>query len=111
MTKSVETITAEIFVGLREGYSEIRHSVEELKEFLQERTNKGGLCVTVTPTTYIYKEGREEGAIVGIINYPRFIMTRQEIERAAEEIALTCKERFKQERVSIKYQDKMVMIE
>lgn len=31
-----------------------------------------GLCVTVTPTTYVYTGGEEEGVIVGLINYPRF---------------------------------------
>jgi hypothetical protein len=31
-----------------------------------------GLCVTVTPTEYIYTGGQETGVIVGLINYPRF---------------------------------------
>lgn len=31
-----------------------------------------GLCVTVTPTSYVYTGGAEEGVIVGLINYPRF---------------------------------------
>lgn len=31
-----------------------------------------GLCVTVTPTKYIYKAGEEVGARIGLINYPRF---------------------------------------
>ena len=34
--------------------------------------DKEGLCVTVTPTTYVYTNGQEEGVIVGLINYPRF---------------------------------------
>ncbi len=34
-----------------------------------------GLCVTVTPTNYIYTMGEESGAIVGLINYPRFPKT------------------------------------
>lgn len=34
--------------------------------------NDVGLCVTVTPTTYIYTGGAEAGVIVGCINYPRF---------------------------------------
>lgn len=31
-----------------------------------------GFCVTVTPTTYVYTGGAEEGVIVRCINYPRF---------------------------------------
>ena len=31
-----------------------------------------GLCVTVTPTKYIYTGGEETGVEIGLINYPRF---------------------------------------
>jgi len=31
-----------------------------------------GLCVTLTPTEYIYSGGAEHGMIIGFINYPRF---------------------------------------
>lgn len=31
-----------------------------------------GLCVTVEPTKFIYTGGEETGAVVGLINYPRF---------------------------------------
>ena len=31
-----------------------------------------GLCVTVTPTTFVYTGGAEEGVAVGLLNYPRF---------------------------------------
>lgn len=31
-----------------------------------------GLCVTVTPTEYVYTDGQEAGVIVGLINYARF---------------------------------------
>ena len=54
MKKSVETINAKIYVGLREGYSDIVHSLGELEKVLQNYTNKKGMCVTITPTRYIY---------------------------------------------------------
>jgi len=38
----------------------------------REFCDKEGLCVTVTPTTYVYTGGQENGVIVGLINYPRF---------------------------------------
>jgi hypothetical protein len=42
-----------------------------------------GLCVTVTPTDFIFTGGSETGAIVGLINYPRFPSTLEEIKKKA----------------------------
>ena len=42
-----------------------------------------GLCVTVTPTTYIYTGGEEVGVIVELINYPRFPTDLREIIESA----------------------------
>lgn len=61
-----------IFCGLREGYSDKYHSLEEAKALCQAYVDEVGLCVTVTPTEYIYKGGREPGVMVGLIRYPRF---------------------------------------
>lgn len=109
--KSVETITAKIYLGLREGYSRKIHSLNELKNFLQRYVNKTGFCVTVTPTNFIYTEGREPGAIIGLINYPRFPKTKKELKQRAEEIAKLCKDKYKQNRISIEYQDRTIMLE
>ncbi len=46
-----------------------------------------GLCVTVTPTTYVYTGGSEEGFRVGLINYPRFPKEPGEIRDVAERLA------------------------
>jgi hypothetical protein len=46
-----------------------------------------GLCVTVTPTTYVYRGGREDGVIVGLINYPRFPKPKDFIVGQAMELA------------------------
>ena len=111
MCKSLETITAKIFLGLREGYSDKTHTIDEVRDFLQEYVDRVSLCVTVTPTTFIYKHGREEGVIIGLINYPRFPTTKDKLKQTTEEIAKLCKERYKQTRVSIEYQDETVMLE
>lgn len=42
------------------------------KSICRDFCDKEGLCVTVTPTTYVYRNGEEDGFIVGLINYPRF---------------------------------------
>jgi hypothetical protein len=107
----VRTLTAKIYLGLREGYTDVVHTVSELEDFLQGETNKGGLCITVTPTTFIYKDKREVGAIIGFINYPRFPTTKEELEKTAERIARLCKEEYKQKRVSVEYQDRTITLE
>ncbi len=109
--KSVDTLTAKIYLGLREGYSDRIHNVKELKNFLQKYVDKIGFCVTITPTTFIYTDGRENGAIIGLINYPRFPKTKKELKQRAEEIAKLCKDKYKQNRVSIEYQDRTIMLE
>lgn len=38
-----------------------------------------GLCVTVAPATFIYTGGAEEGVAVGLINYPRFPKSNDEV--------------------------------
>lgn len=108
--KSVETITAKIYLGLREGYTDKVHTLDELKDFLQKYTNKVELCVTVTPTTFVYKDGREDGAVIGLINYPRFPTTKEKLEQTAEELAALCKEEYRQNRISIEFQDRTVML-
>lgn len=45
-----------------------------------------GLCVTVTPTTYIYTGGEQAGVLVRLINYPRFPADPPEIEMRALEL-------------------------
>lgn len=53
----------------------------------REFCDKEGLCVTVTPTTYVYTGGQEEGVIVGLINYPRFPAEAGRIYATAEALA------------------------
>jgi|SRR3989338_5311469 len=111
MIKTVDTITAKIYLGLKEGYTCEVHTLDEVKDFLQEYVNTHGLCVTVTPTNFIYTNGREDGVVIGLINYPRFPKTKEEIRRTSEEIAELCKDRFGQKRLSIEYQDQTIMFE
>ena len=48
---------------------------------------ESGFCVSITPTEYVYTYGREVGAIVGIINYPRFPRPVESIKSKALELA------------------------
>lgn len=60
---SVPSLNAKIFMA---------GCFETIKQACREFVYKEGLCVTVTPTTYIYTAGEEEGVIIGLINYPKF---------------------------------------
>lgn len=46
-----------------------------------------GLCVTVTPTRFIYTGGEETGAEVGLINYPKFPSTPEGVTNKAIDLA------------------------
>lgn len=45
------------------------------------------LCVTVTPTTFVYVGGAEEGVCVRLINYPRFPKSLSELQETAGALA------------------------
>lgn len=129
MTKTIETITAKIYLSLREEGGDRVHNIKEVKYFLERYFDKRGANVTITPTAIIYKEGREtrtvivtitpttfiggreEGAMISLINYPRFSSNKREIKRTAKEIASICEEQYKQKRISIEYSAKTRILE
>lgn len=106
----VKSICVDIYVGLKEGYDGNQHNFKELEEVLQPICNEG-LCVCVIPCSYIYKNGRETGAIIRLINYPRFPSNLGSIKEKAIEIAKELKNCFKQYRISIQAPDLTYMIE
>jgi hypothetical protein len=65
-----------------------------------------GLCVTVTPTEFIYTGGAESGVAVGLINYPRFPAEPAEIFAKAEALALHLIDGLHQHSASIVASDK-----
>lgn len=62
-------------------------SIQRIKDCCLDYCSRVGLCVTVTPTSYVYTNGQEEGAIIGLINYPKFETTKELIRIKAEELA------------------------
>lgn len=46
-----------------------------------------GMCVTVTATEFFYTGGSETGAVIGLINYPRFPKELDEIMGTARKLA------------------------
>lgn len=76
-TTSAPTYTAQVYVA---------GPIDRAKEICAEYVMVG-LCVTVSPTEFIYTGGREAGFVVGLVNYPRFPSTPEDIRGHAEELA------------------------
>ena len=57
-------------------------------EIIREVCFAGGICVTISPTTFIYMGGEEEGYEVGLLNYPRFPETPNILQAKARTLAL-----------------------
>ena len=67
----------------------------------REHCMKAGLCVTVTATEYVYTGGCEAGVIVGLINYPRFPATPDEMDAKALAVAEMLIERLCQHSATV----------
>lgn len=61
--------------------------IESAKSWLRKFALHTGICVTVEPTTFIYTGGAEEGFVVGLVNYPRFPSSAEELWSKATAIA------------------------
>lgn len=57
------TVVVELFMA-----GDVEHAKQVVRRFCKDRP----CCVTVTPTSYIYRGGQEDGFVVGFRNYPRF---------------------------------------
>jgi hypothetical protein len=110
---SVETYTAKIYLGFKEGYwdysflSPMNMLRQTIKEYIN---NDHPMCVNITETHYIYVDGSEVGACIELINYPRFPSTPIEIRNQAFALADILKEKFKQVRLSIVCTDQTYML-
>lgn len=119
--KTVNTYTATIYVGTREQYTPNVSSVQMAREWLHEYVNRTGLCVTLTPTDFIYTgkkrddgsitDAGEPGFIVGLINYPRFPAKPDTIREKALDIAKNLLKLHKQFKVTVVFSDETVMVE
>jgi hypothetical protein len=81
---------------------------EAARAVCREHCDQVGLCVTVTPTTYVYTGGEEAGFIVGLINYPRFPSASKDIWYRAEALAFHLRAQLGQESFTLQAPDKTV---
>ena len=98
--KTVPSFNIQIWLGLREGYTDKVHTIDEVYDECKKICAIGN-CVTVTPTRFIYKDGWEDGVVIGLINYPRFPKEKQRLIYDSWGIANRLQEKFNQIRVSI----------
>jgi hypothetical protein len=61
--------------------------IQRAGQLLQSLCIVKGMCVSLTPQSFIYTGGREEGFKVGFINYPRFPCSPDEIVDTAKFVA------------------------
>ena len=59
-----------------------------IEQSCRQECLEAGLCVTVEPTRFIYTGGEETGAVVGLINYPRFPTTPGDLWYRATQLAI-----------------------
>jgi len=111
LMKTLPTYYANIYLGLRHGYSGTVTSIDHVREHLQSFCNDVKIGVTLTPTEFIYVDGGEPGVIIGLINYPRFPRNVENIKRIALTIAEGLMELCHQERVSVVCSDETIMLE
>ena len=107
----VETFTAQIAVGFKNIDTQEELSIEPALAICQSYCDSVGLCVTVTPTIFVYTNGNERGCLVGLINYPRFPSTPEKILEHALDLAERLLDAYKQYKVSVICSDKTYMIE
>ena len=113
--KEIETWTASIHIGLRKGYGGQIGTAYAVQDICQEFCDSYKWCVTVTPTLFVYESGKlrgnEPGAIVGIMQYPRFPLDIKELKTRTLALARILMKATNQYRVSIVFLDKTVMLE
>jgi len=108
--KTVISFNVQIWVGLREGYSDVVYTIDDVRKVCDEWVNNVKDCVTITPTEFRYVDGNEPGVIVGYINYPRFPRTKMQIIDRAVTLASKLKLALGQLRVSVVTPDETYLL-
>lgn len=108
--KTVPTITATVYCGLKNRDTGTVRTLEDAIAVCQRYVDMIGLCVTVTPTEFIYTDGREPGVAVGLIHYPRFPSDYRTIRAHAENIARHLLVELEQFRVTVVMGDETFML-
>lgn len=100
-----KTFTARIYVGAYDTERGFERPMPEIKEACQSFVEDVGLCVNVRKTFYQYgsdgEGANESGAIVELIQYPRFPKPEEKITVQSLNLAEILMKRMNQKRVSV----------
>lgn len=108
--KEVQTFSVTIWIGLKVRDTNETFSVADAQEIAQNYCNANKLCVTVTPTHFVYSGDSEPGVAVGLINYPRFPSTPEQIGDHALRLAELYLTIFKQYKVAVVFPLNTIML-
>lgn len=122
--RTVKTFEAKIYVGFRKAYRQEGYNPTEALETVRRICHdavKVGWCVTIQPVEYIYTPtfttgqptpvNGEEGALIGVINYPRFPLNTEDLKERTLTLATRLMEQLHQEGVTVVFTDESVMVE
>lgn len=114
-SKENQNYEVKLYIGSREGYNGRRYTEEELIEALGEYQKscepEDSTPVRVTPTTFVHCDYHERGWEIVAIMYPRFPKPVDHINHFMEGMAQYLLTKFKQNRISVAFPDKIVMFE
>lgn len=99
VSEPIKSYPVSIFIGGR---------ASDIEDQCRTYCDEVGLCVTCTPTTFVYTYGETEGYIVGLINYPRFPSNPEAIWAHAEALAARLCIEANQQSYTIQAPDKTV---
>lgn len=107
----VKTFWAKIYVGFynRDTKKNVG-SLKKARAICQEYVDDISLCVTLTPTEFIYVHGSEPGIEIGLINYPRFPEKDFQIKIYAINLAEKLMMAFQQYKVSVVMPSETIML-
>lgn len=109
-TTTVPTFWANIYVGFRERETGEMVFKPDVVRKIRDYVDAVGLCVTYTETHFIYTNSGEPGCIVGLINYPRFPSSPDQIKAHAVAIAEMLLKACRQLKVTVVMPTETVMI-
>jgi hypothetical protein len=98
---TIPTFTATLYVGFKDRDAGTEATMADVLDIIQQHVTENSRCVSVTPTTFVYRDGRENGAAIGLINYPRFPTDHFDIRTRAITLGYLLMSRLRQYRVSI----------
>ena len=110
MSRLFEHITQELEVPTFNANIYLAGPIEVAEQIIRRECLVEGLCVTITPTTYIYSGGEESGYVVGLINYPRFPKSPEEITDRAIKLGKIILDETYQQSLTVVTSDKTYFI-